>query len=91
MDDSALGGVVVPHSIIFICYDFTAPISGGSYGGFALAPADDFNAAMIYRYEMSSFQLRLNMAQFSGIMVAIEYGKDKNTDPVGSPGAVHCQ
>jgi len=81
----------VGHSVIFIRYDFAAPISGGSNGRLAVAPAYDFNTAMIYRYEMSSFQLRLNMAQFSGIMVAIEYGKDKNTDPVGSPGAVHCQ
>jgi len=52
---AAFAGVVMGNSVIFICDGFSRPISRRRYCGFTLAPAYDFNAAMIYCYRASSF------------------------------------
>ena len=50
MDNAALAGVVMGHSVPFVCQLFAASVGGCGYGRFALAPADDFNAAMVDCY-----------------------------------------
>jgi len=40
--------VIMNFAITLICYFFTSAISGGSYGGFSFATAENLDTAMIY-------------------------------------------
>ena len=57
VDDTALVGVVMGYSVIFAGEILAAPISGCGNGRLALAPADDFDAAMVNRYALRPFLL----------------------------------
>ena len=47
MDNAAFAGVVMGHSVPFVCQLFAASVGGCGYGGFAFSPADDLDAAMV--------------------------------------------
>ena len=47
MDNAALAGVVMGHSVPLVCDFLAASVGGCGYGGFAFSPADDLDAAMV--------------------------------------------
>lgn len=47
MDDAALSGVVMDHTVPFVCDFLAASIGGCGYGRLAFSPADDLDAAMV--------------------------------------------
>ena len=50
MDNAAFACVVVGQPVPLVCQLLPGAIGGCGYGRFALAPADDFNAAMVDCY-----------------------------------------
>lgn len=61
MDNAAFACVVVGQPVPLVCQLLPGAIGGCGYGRFALAPADDFNAAMVdcYGYHLPDRILRL--------------------------------
>ena len=54
MDNAAFACVVVGQPVPLVCQLLPGAIGGCGYGRFALAPADDFNAAMVDCYGITS-------------------------------------
>lgn len=54
MDNAALAGVVVGHSVPLVYELFAASVGGCGNGGFAFSPADYLNAAMVDCYGITS-------------------------------------
>ena len=47
MDDTALSGVVMDHTVPFVCDFLAASVGSSGNGCLAIPPADDLDAAMI--------------------------------------------
>ena len=47
MDNAALSGVVMDHTVPFVCDSLAASVSSSGNGRLAIPPADDLDAAMI--------------------------------------------
>ena len=54
MDNAAFAGVVMGHSVPFVCQLFAASVGGCGNGRLALAPADYLNAAIVNCYGITS-------------------------------------
>ena len=50
MDNAAFAGVVMGHSVPFVCQLFAASVGGCGNGGLALAPADYADITMVNSY-----------------------------------------
>ena len=50
MDNTAFAGVVVGHSVPFVCDFLSASVGGCGNGGFAFAPADNADITMVDGY-----------------------------------------